>query len=32
MDDEYEEFDSGPFCIHWVDPSECDEVCLNCGK
>lgn len=23
--------DSGPFCQHWGDPSDCDEVCAGCG-
>ena len=22
--------ESGPFCTHWGDPSDCDEVCV-CG-
>lgn len=22
---------SGPFCRHWGDPSDCDELCLSCG-
>ena len=22
--------DSGPFCQHWGDPSDCDEMC-KCG-
>lgn len=23
--------DSGPFCRHWFDPSDCDERCARCG-
>lgn len=23
--------DTGPFCRHWSDPSDCDEICVNCG-
>lgn len=29
-DIEDNESDSGPFCIHWADPSDCDELC-QCG-
>lgn len=25
-----EEWDSGPFCRHWSDPSDCNELC-KCG-
>lgn len=25
------EQESGPFCPHWGDPSDCDEVCGRCG-
>lgn len=25
------EFNSGPFCRHWSDPSDCEEICGNCG-
>lgn len=33
LDDEgeREEYDSGPFCRHWSDPSDCDEKCARCG-
>lgn len=31
IDDEDDvEFVTGPYCQHWSDPSECDEVCI-CG-
>lgn len=30
-DDDYPEYDTGPFCRHYFDPSDCDEVCANCG-
>ena len=23
--------DSGPFCIHWSDPCDCEEKCAACG-
>lgn len=23
--------DSGPFCRHWSDPSDCEEKCGGCG-
>jgi hypothetical protein len=25
------EYDSGPFCRHWGDPSDCEEICTTCG-
>jgi hypothetical protein len=31
MEDEYEGFETGPFCRHWSDPSECERKCLTCG-
>jgi len=30
-EDDRSDYDSGPFCRHWGDPSDCDEVCLTCG-
>ncbi len=30
MSEEYENDDSGPYCQHWGDPSDCDEVCVGC--
>lgn len=30
MEDEFEDYDSGPFCRHWGDPSDCEEVCAAC--
>lgn len=30
-DDSSWDYDSGPFCRHWSDPSECDKVCATCG-
>lgn len=24
-------YESGPFCKHWGDPSDCEEVCARCG-
>jgi len=25
-----EEWESGPFCCHWADPSDCEESCQGC--
>ena len=30
-DDNWESYESGPFCPHWGDPSDCDEPCGTCG-
>lgn len=30
-DDGFCDYDSGPFCKHWSDPSDCDELCATCG-
>jgi hypothetical protein len=30
-DDEAEDWNSGPFCRHWGDPSDCNEKCAACG-
>lgn len=24
-------YDSGPYCRHYYDPSDCEEVCAGCG-
>lgn len=24
-------YESGPFCRHWSDPSDCEEKCATCG-
>lgn len=29
-EDEDPGYDSGPFCRHWSDPSDCEELCV-CG-
>lgn len=29
--DEWEDYESGPFCRHWSDPEDCDAVCVTCG-
>jgi hypothetical protein len=29
-DNDWSEYESGPFCFHWSDPSDCDELC-RCG-
>lgn len=26
-----EEYGTGPFCRHWLDPSDCYVNCANCG-
>lgn len=33
MDGTYDwsNYDTGPFCRHWSDPSDCDRLCANCG-
>ena len=30
-DDEWWDYDSGPFCWHWSDPADCDEKCARAG-
>lgn len=30
MSDEWDD-ESGPFCRHWGDPSDCEEKCWWCG-
>jgi hypothetical protein len=30
-DDAWDNYESGPFCRHWGDPSDCDELCLTCN-
>ena len=30
-DTDWENYQTGPFCRHWSDPSDCDEVCATCG-
>lgn len=29
--DDDREYESGPFCRHWGDPADCEEVCGTCG-
>lgn len=29
-DDPWEDYETGPFCRHWGDPSECEKLC-KCG-
>lgn len=29
--DSWEDYESGPFCRHWSDPSDCVIACENCG-
>jgi len=34
MSENWDDYESGPFCRHWSDPSECDECragCATCG-
>lgn len=28
---DWENYDSGPFCRHYHDPSDCDLTCAKCG-
>lgn len=28
---DWSNYESGPFCRHWGDPDDCDEVCKTCG-
>lgn len=28
---DYYDYESGPFCRHFSDPSDCEKVCANCG-
>ena len=28
---DWSDHESGPFCRHWGDPVDCEEVCANCG-
>jgi hypothetical protein len=28
---EWNEWDTGPFCIHYSDPCDCEEKCAACG-
>lgn len=30
-DNDYTDYQSGPFCRHWGDPNDCDIVCAECG-
>ena len=30
MSDSWEGYESGPFCRHWGDPADCDDLCV-CG-
>ena len=29
-EEHFDEYESGPFCRHWGDPADCDELCANC--
>jgi len=29
-EDTWEDYETGPFCRHWLDPYDCDEPCV-CG-
>lgn len=29
-EDEDQEWHSGPYCIHWSDPLDCEEECSGC--
>lgn len=29
--DDWDNYESGPFCRHWGDPDDCSERCASCG-
>lgn len=31
MSDDWADYESGPFCRHWSDPTDCEIVCARCG-
>lgn len=31
MSDDYSDYETGPFCRHWSDPWDCEELCKRCG-
>jgi hypothetical protein len=33
MNEDYDpsEYDSGPYCQHWSELTDCEIVCLDCG-
>lgn len=30
-DEDWEDYDSGPFCMHWGELGDCDDLCSNCN-
>ena len=30
-ENDYEDYESGPFCIHFCESGMCDEICEKCG-
>ena len=30
-EDAWDDYESGPYCVHWDDPSDCEEKCAICG-
>ncbi len=30
-EDDWEDYETGPFCRHWLHPSDCDAHCPKCG-
>ena len=30
-EDDWDEFESGPFCQHWLSPGDCEATCAGCG-
>ena len=30
-DDDWDDYESGPFCRHWAEPGDCDIVCATCS-
>lgn len=31
-EDDWSDYDTGPFCGHWSYAYDCDRVCATCGK
>jgi len=31
VSDDYDNYESGPFCAHWGELGDCEEICTECG-
>ena len=29
--EDWDSYETGPFCRHWCVPSDCDVICARCG-